>query len=65
MYWMDGDCFEDRANGVYFGQLAADGRRKDGLGLRIWLKDKPVRDCKIEPGQIVGLYEGEWKTNKR
>ena len=19
MYWMDGDCFEDRRNGVYFG----------------------------------------------
>ena len=65
MVWQDGEVFEDRRDGVYFGQLAGDGRRKQGLGIRLVLNSKPNRDSKVSISDVVAVYEGNWVKNKR
>jgi hypothetical protein len=45
-FWRDGAVMEDRRNGVYFGQT--EGKLKQGLGLRVWLKEAPSRDYSLQ-----------------
>ncbi len=61
-----GSFTDDFAPGFYIGQVNPITGKKEGLGVRIYLSEKPSpQDERIPPEKIVAVYEGEWQAEMR